>query len=106
VSETRMPLTPAPRAGVADTEDELTRMLRAVERIAEGVDGITELAVRLAPNTSSPAPAALRSHEQVALVRLRADIRRAQVELAGYVLLPLGVAECLANAIARLTVKS
>lgn len=49
------------RDAAADTEDELTRMLRAVERIADGVGSIRELAIKLAPNTP---PAA-------AMVRLR-----------------------------------
>lgn len=63
------PMAAAMRANglVRDEPDELVALLRAVERIADGVDGFKQLAVELGAGRPAPAPSTFTPAEQRAL---------------------------------------
>jgi hypothetical protein len=58
-------------SGYGEFDDELAQLLRAVERIADGVSGIQELAGRLAPPARPVRYGALATPESLAIVSLQ-----------------------------------
>jgi hypothetical protein len=90
----------------ADTEDELTRMLRAVERIADAVGSIHELAVKLTPGALPAAGWQLDDDEQTAVVYARHWIAIARHDGRASEQIPVAVLVRLLGAIDRRTAKS
>jgi hypothetical protein len=106
VNETRTPVTPAQRAGLANEDDALTRMLRAVERIADTVSSIGELAIKLTPGTLPAAGWQLDEDEQIAVAYVRHSIAIARHDGRASEQIPVAVLVLLLGAIDRRTAKS
>jgi hypothetical protein len=89
-----------------NTEDKLTRILRAVERIADGVGSIHELAVKLTPGALPAAGWQLDEDEQTAVAYARHSIALARYDGREAERIPVAVLVRLLGAIDRRTAKS